>query len=124
MTVLNDEMRNAVKALLTAPPTSRTDAAARDYVFRAHKSDALGVHPSQIQDATAEARKHGCMVDFTPDGRAIVTSAKQYKQLAKSFGAWNGRDGFQDEKRPTGDGVQRQRQEMLRKIERGEIKFD
>jgi biotin operon repressor len=109
------------------PGEPRSEVVARSYRFnngRPHLSDALGVSADQIPQATEELRKHGCTVDFAPDGRAIIHSSKQYKEVAKTFGAWNGKDGFEDKKNPTGTRQQQYREEMKRKIERGEYRHE
>lgn len=48
-------------------------------------SDALGVHPDQIEEARAHAEACGVPTDFTPDGRAILRSPKHRKLLARTL---------------------------------------
>ena len=126
---LTDEMRASIKAQLTAHPgKTGTSAKASDYKFTPHASDALGVSPSQIPEATAQLRAHGCMVDFDKSGRAIITSERQYKEVAKASGMWNGRDGFgvrDSDDRPvyTGRELQRKRREFREAVLRGEVEL-
>lgn len=64
-------------------------------VFREWASEALGVNPDQIDEARAIYREHGCGdVQFTPDGRPIVTSREQFHRMAKASGMFHGRDGY------------------------------
>ena len=50
------------------------------------KSEALGVHPSQIGEAKAMLAKKGVDVDYTPDGRAILRTQRHRKQVAEAEG--------------------------------------
>lgn len=58
------------------------------------KSDALGVNPCQIAEAQETMRARGLAVDYTPDGQAVLTSEKQFREVAKVSGLFNGRDGY------------------------------
>lgn len=49
-------------------------------------SDAMGVHPIQIEEAKAVLRALGVRVEYTPDGRAIIESPQHRKQLAEAMG--------------------------------------
>jgi hypothetical protein len=49
-------------------------------------SDALGVHPKQIEEAKARNKKHGLNIDYTPDGRPICTDSGQRRLLCKIEG--------------------------------------
>jgi hypothetical protein len=49
-------------------------------------SDAMGVHPCQIQEAKEKLAKLGVRVEYTPDGRAIIESPQHRKQLAEAMG--------------------------------------
>lgn len=61
-------------------------------------SDALAVHPSQVQEATARNAKRGCSVTYrTDDGRAIVPDRGERKKLLKI-------EGFHDRDGGYGDG--------------------
>lgn len=50
------------------------------------KSDALGCGPKQIGEFREKSKKAGCATDFTPDGRAIITSPGHKKKVMK----WRG----------------------------------
>lgn len=63
------------------------------------KSDALGVHESQIGEATEEARRCGVPTEFTKDGRAILTSAKHRKAYAEMYGMYDRNGGYGDPQR-------------------------
>lgn len=63
------------------------------------KSDALGVHPSQIEEAREESRKMGVPTDFTKDGRAILTSARHRKRYAEAHGIYDRNGGYGDPQR-------------------------
>ena len=56
-------------------------------------SDGAGVHPDQVGEARAEAKKHGIPVEYTSDGRAIFTSHTQRKKALKKLGLVD-LDGF------------------------------
>lgn len=59
------------------------------------KSDALGVNPEQIPEATAALRANGVMNDFDPEtGACIITSPNDHKKVARAAGMFSGRDGF------------------------------
>ena len=60
-----------------------------------YHSEALGVDPSQIPEATAHLRQHGVMADFDPQtGAMVASSEKQVRDAAKASGLFNGRDGY------------------------------
>lgn len=127
MAVLTDEIRAAIHDQLTAPPARAAEhAKASDYKFMPHASEALGVSPEQIPEATANLRAHGCMADFDSDGRVIITSEKQFREVAKASGLWNGRDGYgvrdSDGRQVyTGRELQRKRAEFRRAVLAGEV---
>lgn len=50
------------------------------------ESDALAVHPSQVEEAREDARKKGVPVEFLPDGRPVFTSSRQFREYAKRYG--------------------------------------
>ncbi len=54
--------------------------------FKPMESDALGVHPRQIPQAMADARKKGHAIDFAANGNPIITSSKQFREYAKKSG--------------------------------------
>ncbi|GIW60070.1 MAG: hypothetical protein KatS3mg087_1136 [Patescibacteria group bacterium] len=49
-------------------------------------SDAMGVHPCQIEEAKRKLAKLGVRVEYTKDGRAIIESPTHRKQLAEAMG--------------------------------------
>lgn len=46
-------------------------------------SEAMAVHPRQVEEATARNRKHGVAVDYTSDGRAILADRGQRRDLMR-----------------------------------------
>jgi len=59
-------------------------------------SDAAGVHPDQIAEATAMSIKKGVPASFTPDGRVIFTSRKHRKDYCRSIGMHDRNGGYSD----------------------------
>ena len=59
-------------------------------------SDAAGVHPEQIKDAREKSVRDGVPTDFTPDGRAIFTSANHRKKYCRSIGLHDRNGGYSD----------------------------
>jgi hypothetical protein len=124
---LTDEIRKAIHSQLTTPPAHPSEHHAREYRYMEHYSDALAVDPQDVEEATKNARAHGCMVDYCPKtGRPKITSANQYRQLCEATGRWNGKDGFRmydPDGNPvrTGRESYELRKELRRKLERGEI---
>jgi len=57
------------------------------------KSDALGVHPSQVKEAMEHDRAHGVPTDYTKDGRAILKDRQHFTALRKLHGM-NDRSGY------------------------------
>lgn len=49
-------------------------------------SDAAGVHPSQVAEATAEASRLGTHIEFTRDGRAVFQSLKHQQEYSRKIG--------------------------------------
>ena len=108
---LSDDMRSAIKALLTVPrnkPSHRSQF--RRIIAREggpagrhrktsvanwpHHSEALGVNPDQIGEATEALRRAGVLADFDPQGRLVITSERQYREAARAVGMFTGRDGY------------------------------
>lgn len=59
------------------------------------KSDALGVAPEQIPEATAALRAGGCMANFDQEtGALICHSQGDYDRAARATGMKSGKDGF------------------------------
>ena len=55
------------------------------------RSTAMGVHPTQVKDAAAHARRLGVPTDFSKGGEAIFTSARHRKAYVQAVSAANGR---------------------------------
>ncbi|GIW59956.1 MAG: hypothetical protein KatS3mg087_1022 [Patescibacteria group bacterium] len=49
-------------------------------------SDAMGVHPKQIEEAKRKLAALGVRVEYTRDGRAIIESPEHRKRLAEAMG--------------------------------------
>lgn len=73
------------------------------------KSDAAGVHPSQIASETERAGKMGIPTEFTPDGRAIFTGPKHRQRYCEAIGMFDRNGGYSDPQR--GKAKDRQLQE-------------
>jgi hypothetical protein len=58
--------------------------------------EALGVHPKQIKEAEADAKRKGVPVDFDKQGRPVFTSRKQYKAYCNAYGVFNRDGGYGD----------------------------
>lgn len=54
--------------------------------FKPMTSNALKVHPDQVQEAKEFAKASGVPTDYTPDGRPIITSSRQFRRLAQIQG--------------------------------------
>lgn len=54
--------------------------------FRPLHSEALAVHPSQIQEAAGDAMRKGVPTEFDRIGRPIFTSSRHFRQYAKAYG--------------------------------------
>lgn len=65
-------------------------------------SDAAGVHPAQIKEAYAASVKAGVPTGFTPDGRAIFSSAGHRKRYCEANGLYDRNGGFSDPQRRHG----------------------
>lgn len=59
-------------------------------------SNALKVHPSQVQEAIENARQKGVPTDFTKDGRPLFTSRSHQKRYCKAYGYFNRDGGYGD----------------------------
>lgn len=46
-------------------------------------SDALAVHPKQVDQANARAKRHGIQVQYRPDGRPVIPDASNRYKLLK-----------------------------------------
>jgi len=49
-------------------------------------SDALAVHPDQIQEQIAHDKKLGVSVEFKPDGRPVFDNSQHFRRYAKAHG--------------------------------------
>lgn len=120
-----DALKAAIRRQLTAKPEPPKDHGNKKRLttaglwVRPFHSDALGVNPDQIPEAREALRARGITADFDEQGRCIVTSEKQYQQIAKACGLKTGRDGYDNVK--SGRDIQRGRDELRRRIERGEF---
>ena len=122
---LTDDIRNAVKGMLTAAPKpkiptrqyigERSTRASKNPWAGGFKSDALGVSPDQIPEAREKLAKAGVNVDFDRrTGAAIVESERHYQQIAKASGLKTGRDGYDNIK--SGRDAVRGREAMMRSL--------
>jgi len=59
-------------------------------------SDAMGVHPNQIQGCVEDARKRGIEIEFAPDGRQVFRSRKARKEYCRSEGFHDNDGGYGD----------------------------
>jgi hypothetical protein len=59
-------------------------------------SDALAVHPVDIEEAREDSRIKGVPTDFLPDGRAILESRQHRKQYLKAYGFHDRQGGYGD----------------------------
>lgn len=50
------------------------------------ESDALAVHPDQIPEAIADAKKKDVPTEFTPDGRPIFRTSYQRRRYLRAYG--------------------------------------
>lgn len=46
-------------------------------------SEALAVHPSQVQQANDRAKRHGLHTVYRPDGMAVIPSRNERKRLLR-----------------------------------------
>ena len=62
-----------------------------------HRSDALSVHPSQVDEFNQEAKNRGfTAIEFEPDGTCVAHSRKQLKQYMEYRGFYNKDAGYGD----------------------------
>ena len=96
---MTDEIRKHIKEQLTAVrrPAEKPNVQRRTSAglwARPFHSSSLGINPSQREEAIANLRAQGVTADFDAEGRCIVTSEKQYRDVAKAIGLWNGTHGY------------------------------
>lgn len=60
------------------------------------KSVALAVLPSQVKEATEDARKRGVPTDFTKDGRPIFNDRDHRSRYMKEYGYFDKDAGYGD----------------------------
>ena len=127
---LNENMRDNIKNLISAKPKPSKNKNKRrtsaGLWVKPHHSDALGVNPEQIPEAKAALKAHGITAEFDKEGRCIVTSEKQFRQVAKACGMWTGRDGYgvqtsDGNRAPTGRDREKAKAEFRRAVERGDF---
>ena len=60
-------------------------------------SDALAVHPDQIEQATARNRRHGVNVTYEPaSGRAVIPDRGERRRLLRLEGCHDNQGGYGD----------------------------
>ncbi len=60
------------------------------------ESDALAVHPKQIEAVMARNKKHGLNVEYLPDGRPKLTDRGQRRDLMRLEGFHDNQGGYGD----------------------------
>lgn len=60
-------------------------------------SDALAVHPEQIQEAMERDRRYGIASEYAPDGRMILRDRKQRQRVMQSLGLHDKNGGYGDD---------------------------
>jgi hypothetical protein len=64
------------------------------------KSDALGVHPDQVEEAYAESVQAGAPTEFDPKtGQAIIRDRHHRKRYAEAMGMYDIDGGYGDPQR-------------------------
>jgi len=129
---IDDTMRAEIKRQLVAPKpkSSKGKCQSRGNAWsKPYASDALGVSPDQIPEAREYLRRNGVTADFNEEGQCLITSSKQFQDVARASGMKDGRDGYEvrnDEgikiltgRRPVQEREAFKRQ-LRRLIERGE----
>lgn len=59
-------------------------------------SEAAGVHPDQVKEATEAARAFGVPTEFTRDGRAVFTDRNHRKRYLRTQGLHDKNGGYGD----------------------------
>ena len=59
-------------------------------------SRALAVHPKQVEQANARAKRHGIGVEYRPDGKPVLTTRESRKKLNKLEGFHDNDGGYGD----------------------------
>jgi hypothetical protein len=60
------------------------------------KSDAMGCHPSQIQEFHEHSVQLGVPTQFTPEGQAIFTGPNHRKKYCRAYGFRDRNGGYGD----------------------------
>lgn len=59
-------------------------------------SDALAVHPKQIEEAMERDRRHGIQTDYAEDGRAILRDRAHRREMMRSLQVHDNNGGYGD----------------------------
>lgn len=59
-------------------------------------SDALAVHPDQIEEAMAMDKAHGVPTEYLPDGRPVLVDRDHRRRLMRSLGVHDNDGGYGD----------------------------
>lgn len=89
--------RDAMAEILTQHRQVRENS--RYIVKHPHKkicSDAMGVLPSQIPEALADAKSRGVKIEFDSEGTAMWNSRKERKDYCRAIGAHDRDGGYGD----------------------------
>lgn len=95
--VLTDEIRQTLKKMSSAAPKQRERSNVHHYRYnkgRPHYSESLGVGTDQVDEYRAHLHNHGIAAEVMNDGTVKIESEKQFREVAKAGGLWNGRDGY------------------------------
>lgn len=65
-------------------------------VWKPIVSRALSVHPKQVEEANARAKRHGLGIEYRPDGKPILTSRENRKKLLRLEGFHDNDGGYGD----------------------------
>lgn len=64
--------------------------------FKPIVSDALAVHPRQVQEATEDAARKGVPTEFLSDGRPILRTRAHRKAYLRAYGFHDKHGGYGD----------------------------
>lgn len=59
-------------------------------------SDAVGIHPDQVDEAREECKRLGVPTDFKDDGRVVFTSRAHRKEYLRAHGYYDRNGGYGD----------------------------
>ncbi len=59
-------------------------------------SEALAVHPDQVEAARARAKRHGVSVEYMADGRAVLPDRNERRRLLRLEGFHDRQGGYGD----------------------------